>query len=386
VKFSQAIDAYIGDMLSAGRITSARSERSYRDPLNLHGEDVGNRDPRVIGRNDVKRTLARWANPNTQRTRRAYLISFYDWTMEEGIRKDNPARQTRRPRKRPTTVYRLTLEEVEALWDAPSSPLERRAIHLGLALGLRNAALRGLQGRHFRRAGFVHLTHDIAKGGRENWLPIPPALDALWSELALLPDDHYVLHGQKVLNPPLNTKWRAVPKDPMGAATLWRMVGKVALRAGIPEHVHPHIMRHAFGEHIARHAGLRVAQALMGHADVRTTQGYTGGATLDELAAAVGRVDFGTRAYPLERVAASPLVETAGIEPAYSFGHAVEPSFGGIAPEVEHLFDLWRVPMAVAFYAAAAPRSVPLQGFEIVASPVILPWQNQHEGVRANGC
>jgi len=45
---------------------------------------------------------------NTQRNAHAILISFYDWTMEEGIGKDNPARQVRKAKKRSTSVYWLT--------------------------------------------------------------------------------------------------------------------------------------------------------------------------------------------------------------------------------------------------------------------------------------
>jgi len=37
----------------------------------------------------------------------------------------------------------------------------------------------------------------------------------------------------------------------------------------------------------ARHAGIKNAQALLGHADVGTTQMYTGAPTLDELAKAI---------------------------------------------------------------------------------------------------
>jgi site-specific recombinase XerD len=62
---------------------------------------------------------------------------------------------------------------------------------------------------------------------------------------------------------------------------------ELAARAGIHAHVHPHVMRHAFGDHIARYAGIKNAQALLGHADVGTTQIYTGAPTLDELAAAI---------------------------------------------------------------------------------------------------
>jgi site-specific recombinase XerD len=38
--------------------------------------------------------------------------------MEEGMRKDNPARQVRKAKKRETSVYRLTRAEVVAMLDA----------------------------------------------------------------------------------------------------------------------------------------------------------------------------------------------------------------------------------------------------------------------------
>ena len=70
-------------------------------------------------------------------------------------------------------------------------------------------------------------------------------------------------------------------------------------------------MRHAFGDHIARYAGIKNAQALLGHADVGTTQIYTGAPTLDELAAAIKGIRFAVEAeltfYPLETHPANPL-------------------------------------------------------------------------------
>jgi hypothetical protein len=53
--------------MRAGRMNSDATEVSYRACLNRHADVVGNRDPRYVGRADVKRTLAHWAHPNTQR-------------------------------------------------------------------------------------------------------------------------------------------------------------------------------------------------------------------------------------------------------------------------------------------------------------------------------
>jgi hypothetical protein len=52
------------------------------------------------------------------------------------------------------------------------------------------------------------------------------------------------------------------------------------------------MMRHAFADHVARFSGLREAQAMLGHADVSTTQGYLGETTLDDLADAIEGVTF----------------------------------------------------------------------------------------------
>lgn len=172
MKFSEAIELYVADMRRYGRINSDRTELGYRDRLNKHGADMRNRDPRTTGRNDVKRTLSRWPHPNTQRAAHAILISFYDWSMEEGIRKDNPARQVRKARKRESSVYRLTRQEVVALMDACRTARERRIVILGVCVGARNQELRGLRGEHFQREGYVWISPDIAKGKRERWVPV----------------------------------------------------------------------------------------------------------------------------------------------------------------------------------------------------------------------
>lgn len=49
-----------------------------------------------------------------------------------------------------------------------------------------------------------------------------------------------------------------------------------AIRAGLPEHVHPHLLRHAFATHVLQSSGdLRAVQELLGHANISTTQVYT---------------------------------------------------------------------------------------------------------------
>jgi hypothetical protein len=79
---------------------------------------------------------------------------------------------------------------------------------------------------------------------------------------------------------------------------------------------------HAFGDHIARVAGIKTARALLGHADVGTTQVYTGAPTLDELAAAITAFVVALEPeqtfYLLDTHPANPLEAPTGIEPVYT--------------------------------------------------------------------
>lgn len=352
MKFSRAIDEFITDWQTQGRMNSPRSEVAYRATLQLLADQVSNRDPRTIGRDDIKRLLRRWPNPNTQYTRRAHLVAFFTWAMEEGHRKDNPAQQTRRPRRQKPQVYRLTRAEASAMLTACETIRERRVIHIGICAGLRLSELRGLQARHFERPGFIWVSPDIAKGGRQRWVPVIPDLEPTVTEiLGSVGPGEFVIPAERWRNPGLNTVRTTLALRPASVQVVRTCVMTVAKRAGISAHVHPHLMRHAFGDLIARYAGLKHAQFLLGHADVGTTESvYTGAPTLDELARAVAGFAFhptSTAGTPLEMAHSSNEAST-GIEPVDQASRPDTQDFPFDSPELRA-----KIAMYVAHYEGA---------------------------------
>jgi integrase/recombinase XerD len=113
------------------------------------------------------------------------------------------------------------------------------------------------------------------KGGRERLVPLnTPARAAL---------DRYVKLGTNPLDgiaPMVTTRWLFPSKSALGHLTRQRFAQDLkatANAAGLdPEHVSPHVLRHAFASHLLdRGADLRSVQQLLGHADISTTEIYT---------------------------------------------------------------------------------------------------------------
>jgi site-specific recombinase XerD len=167
----------------------------------------------------------------------------------------------------------------------------------------------------------VWIDAGIGKGQKERWIPVIVDLEPVWREIAdHVADDEYVLLAQRFRDPGRNRDRRDYTRSPASEQAIWRLVKAVAGRAGIPAEIATHTLRHAYCDHVARHAGLQNAQAAMGHAHLSTTELYLSKPTLDELAASMRNVSLKSeRAFQVAPDSATnPAEAPTGIEPVYT--------------------------------------------------------------------
>lgn len=292
MRFDLAIDEYLDDRQHSGHITSQNTVDNYRMFLDPLARDVNNRDPSLVSFQEIKTTLRRWPNTNTKNHARTIYNGFYKWLVREGHAKTNPVDQIDAPRTKPRRRRRLTRGEIQAMMDACRNPRERWAIHLAGCSGLRNAEVRQLRGVHFSRPGFIWVSEDIGKGGRERWVPISSDLSPIAAEIvAAVTTDDLVLPSLRAFDPGVNGDMRPTPKV-MSTEGLIELIAKIAQRAGIAHRVTPHALRHYFGEVVTAEAGIHMAQALLGHASIQTTQIYAGHPSPDDLQVAMRTIRF----------------------------------------------------------------------------------------------
>jgi integrase/recombinase XerC len=207
---------------------------------------------------------------------------LYRWLGRDALVALNPVDGVRAPKGAKPLPKALSVDHAMALAEPLADEEGGNALLLArdqcivellYGCGLRVGELTGLDLQAgVDAAGWVDASdataHVLGKGSKRRSVPVgSPALKALrdWVEVR----SQMAAAGE----PALFVSNRGTR---LTASQVRSRLKARALKAGLPTHVHPHMLRHSFATHLLQSSGdLRAVQELLGHANITTTQVYT---------------------------------------------------------------------------------------------------------------
>ena len=252
--------AYRRDLADFGRFLA----RPRREIATLGARDVSEYLIALRRRGLGARSVAR---------RLSALRGLYRFLVREGRVTGDPTEHLESPRPPLRLPRTLSIEDATALVESPDITRgqglrDRALLELLYASGMRASEVLSLRHEDLNlTAGYVTCT---GKGSRQRLVPVG-AQALRWVRRYL---DARRVAAIKRLDPGtifLNRSGR-----PLSRQGLWVILKRSARRAGLRASVSPHTLRHSFASHLLeRGADLRSVQAMLGHADISTTQIYT---------------------------------------------------------------------------------------------------------------
>jgi integrase/recombinase XerD len=283
-----AIELFL-DMIATERGASKNTIEAYRRDLDDYAGFLAAKGSGVTSAStdDVRAYLAalvkRGMAANSSARKLSAIRQLHRFLYAEGKRKDDPAAVLEGPRRSRALPKVLSVEEVSRLFEAARDAAKKASGHRAeylrvlrlvcllealYATGLRVSELIALPAGAARAEGGTITVR--GKGGKERLVPLGQAAQKA------MRDYRKLLIEAKIGE----TRWLFPSFGDSGHITrqhVARELKELASAAGIdPRKMSPHVLRHAFASHLlANGADLRVVQALLGHADVSTTQIYT---------------------------------------------------------------------------------------------------------------
>lgn len=253
------LEGYGHDLARLKAFCAERGLQAWTELASAHiREHIARRHRDKIGSRSLQRELSA-------------IRGFFDFLVKRGEAGQNPARGVRAP-KAPRRLPRLLdVDQMAGMLDVPpEDPLELRDLaiwELFYSSGLRLAELTGLDLPDLDLPAGMVLVRE-GKGRKSRHVPVGRcALEAVRRWLAVRAG--YAGAGEPALFVS-RLGGRLAPRTVQARLERWWK------KLGLPEHVHPHMLRHSFASHLLESSGdLRAVQELLGHANLGTTQVYT---------------------------------------------------------------------------------------------------------------
>ena len=212
-------------------------------------------------------------SPRSRARALAALRTFHKFLVREKITKDNPTDQVVSPKSLSALPHTLAPLDVESLLSGPKgeSPLawrDRAMLEIIYATGLRVSELVSLKLSDLQMdVGYLTA---FGKRSKQRIVPL--------GETAIAVLQEYLQKGRPGLEKQKGSHFLFLNRSGEGLTRqgFWKIIKRRALEAGITQSITPHTMRHSFATHLLENgADLRSVQAMLGHADISTTQIYT---------------------------------------------------------------------------------------------------------------
>ena len=253
---------------------SPNTVASYCSDVSEFLQEYGS-DPVKAGTEDIIGYLSTRAGELSKRSQARVLSalrSFFDWTVLEGLRKDNPCDNVDSPKLGRYLPAVLSIEEVDRIIasvdvSSPKGIRDRAILETLYGSGLRVSEAVGLRiSDIYLKERFLRI---IGKGDKQRIVPIggseAQAIEA-WMEARPAPagpefDDILFLNrfGKS-----------------LSRVSMFKMIKEQAVLAGIFKDISPHTFRHSFATHLIENgADLRAVQEMLGHESILTTEIYT---------------------------------------------------------------------------------------------------------------
>lgn len=256
---------------------SRNTLESYRRDLTKYLQYLNGQGPNGVRQETVRGFLATLAGENLSGRSLARCLAavrgFHKFLLIDGLAATDPTATLETPRIGKRLPRTLSGDDVILLLQQPdvSSPRglrDKAMLELLYATGLRVSELVGLRVHDVNlERGFLIV---VGKGAKERVVPL--------GEVAV----HYL---RSYLSGTRNTLLKGKDSDSLFISArqrqitrqmFWARIKQYVRSAGIRKPVSPHTLRHSFATHLLdKGADLRAVQAMLGHADISTTQIYT---------------------------------------------------------------------------------------------------------------
>lgn len=200
------------------------------------------------------------------------LRSFFGWLQIDGVIAENPCDGIDTPKIGRYLPSVLSIDEVNDIMNSVDQSKwggvrDRAILELLYGCGLRVTEVSDMKiSNIYLQEKFVRV---VGKGNKERVVPMgDPAAEAVAAYLAVRPEPADA-KSEDILF--LNKSGKQLSR-----ISVFNMVKKQALLAGITKEISPHTFRHSFATHLIEGgADLRVVQEMLGHESILTTEIYT---------------------------------------------------------------------------------------------------------------